>query len=192
MRRTNKGDSEIVALCELRLGCNPTGTKLGVLLFGVVASVSGLSELELLLLAGVELPLAGERLSDTRCRTGLRGAASEGLSASSFSASCSDEMDALSSSPLGYSAHEVCTWYSVMGVRFSRLAERASKQYRQCSTVAMVADCFETESLLAVRFGVGDPGSIEGTWRRRGWRRRCGVGGVVQHGREVGSSRWLK
>jgi hypothetical protein len=127
---TNKGDSEIVALCELRLGCKPTGTKLGVLLFGVVASVSGLNELELLLLPGVERPLAGERLSDTRCKAGLRGTASEGLSASSFSpsCSCSDEMHALSSSPLGYSAHELCTWYSVMGVRFSRLAERASKQ----------------------------------------------------------------
>jgi hypothetical protein len=109
--RTNKGDSEIAALCELRLGCNPTGTKLGVLLFGVVASVSGLSELELLLLTGVERPLAGDRLSDTRCSAGLRGTASEGPSASSLSPfSCSDEIDALSSSPLGYSAQEDCTW----------------------------------------------------------------------------------
>jgi hypothetical protein len=123
--RTNKGDSVILLLCEALLGCNPTGTKLDVLLLGVVASVSGLRELLLLLLPGVERPLAGERLYERRWMAGLRGTAS---AAGSWSGSCTEEREEPSSRPLGYSAHEVCTWRRVMGVRFSRLAERASKQ----------------------------------------------------------------
>lgn len=94
--------------------------------------------------AGVEMPLEAP---DNRSKRGLRGAESEdeGLpdSLSEGGEESADESSCFSSSssssrPFGYAAHEDCTWYNVIGVRFSRLAASASKQKRQCSTVAML------------------------------------------------------
>ena len=106
----------------------PIGENLSVELAGVVSAVFGskdeLEELE----PGVEEPL-GEG-AERRCTAGLRGLSfgtreetEVGLEGSSSSSA-----DSSSSRPLGYSAHEVCTWYKLIGVRFSRLAARASKQ----------------------------------------------------------------
>jgi len=136
---TKSGDSEMFSeRCELRRGCRPIGTKDAEDEEGVVLFVDGTSEEEED--AGVELPLDDP---ERRSRTGLRGTGSEALLSlsdggeESDSSSGCDEVSS-SSRPLGYAAQEDCTWYSVMGVRFSRLADRASKQYRQCSTVAML------------------------------------------------------
>jgi hypothetical protein len=59
-------------------------------------------------------------------------------SSSSEEEGSSSAESSLHSSALGYSAHEASTSWRVIGLRFSRLALRASKQYRQCSTVAMI------------------------------------------------------
>lgn len=93
-----------------------------MLLSGVVAAVSALRprELEELLLPGVEVPLAGER----RWMAGLRGMAR--VSGEFSAGSCGSWSE--SSRPLGYSAQDFWTWERVIGVRFSSLAERVSKQ----------------------------------------------------------------
>lgn len=86
--------------------------------------------------AGVE-----ERETERRSRMGMRGlevpfevefkgweveeAGSESESGSSVADSPSSSS---SSRPFGYASQEDCTWYIVIGVRFSRVAERVSKQ----------------------------------------------------------------
>ena len=44
-----------------------------------------------------------------------------------------------------YSDHDCWTWYSDIGGRRSSVAESASKQSRQCSVVAMTAECDDCE-----------------------------------------------
>ena len=138
---TKRGDSTMsLARCEVWRPM-PIGVNVSVELAGVVSAVEGLREEDEDEEPGVEEP-EGER-AERRWRVGLRGLGDlevmlevdEGSSSSSATSSSADSSSA--SNPLGYSAHEVCTWYKLIGVRFSRLADRASKQYRQCSTVAM-------------------------------------------------------
>jgi hypothetical protein len=51
----------------------------------------------------------------------------------------------------------------------------------------MVAELFRNGERVEGGFGVGDPAVLEGEEERLEER-----GGVVKHGSEVGSSRWLK
>lgn len=68
-------------------------------------------------------------------RTGLRNVAVDwvgdlvdvSIAPSSSSPSDSSSSDSISR-PFGYSAHDVCTWFKVIGLRFSKLAARVSKQ----------------------------------------------------------------
>jgi hypothetical protein len=141
---TKSGDSVIFEeRCEVRRGCSPIGTKEVDDEAGVVLFVDGERDDEEDD-AGVELPLDAP---DNRSKRGLRGADSEDdgfpLSLSEGGEESADESSCFSSSssssrPFGYAAHDDCTWYNVIGVRFSRLAASASKQKRQCSTVAML------------------------------------------------------
>lgn len=124
---TKRGDSVMVlSRCEVRLP-TPMGVNEPVDESGVVAVVDGARDMEEFE-DGVEVPL----LADIRDRAGLRGIVELfGVSPSSASSSCSSSespASELASSPFGYSAHEVWTWWRVIGVRFSRLALRASKQ----------------------------------------------------------------
>ncbi len=127
---TNSGLSVIVLeRWDVRRGCRRMGTNV-LLSAGVVAAVLGLNEVEDED-AGVEEPEEEFRDPDRRWRMGLRGAGSECLVTSgSEASSSSSRVDSVASSsrPLGYASQAVWTWYSVIGVRFSRLAERASKQ----------------------------------------------------------------
>jgi len=108
---TNSGDSVISERWLLRRGCKPTGTKDAEEEEGVVLFVDGASDEEEE--AGVELPLDDP---ESRSRIGLRGTGrvgrfpslSDGGEESEDSRS-GDEVSS-SSSPLGYAAHEVCTW----------------------------------------------------------------------------------
>lgn len=119
---------------DLGEGGLPMGTKEAEDEEGVVLLVDGESEVEEDD-AGVELPLEDP---ESRSKSGLRGTGSddddglldslsEGGEESADEASCCSSSSS-SSRPLGYAAHEDCTWYSVMGVRFSRLAASDSKQ----------------------------------------------------------------
>lgn len=134
---TKRGDSTMSRVrCEVWRPM-PMGVNVSVELAGVVSAVEGLREEDEDEEPGVEEP-EGER-AERRWRVGLRGLGDlevdEG--SSSPSATSSSAYSSSTPNPLGYSAHEVCTSYKLIGVRFSRLADRASKQYRQCSTVAI-------------------------------------------------------
>lgn len=130
---TKSGDSVMEERWEVRRGCRPIGTKETEDEDGVELFVDGERE-EDEEDAGVELPLEDP---DTLSKMGLRGTVSEdgglpdslsegGEESEESSSGCSSSSS--SSSPFGYAAHEDCTWSNVMGVRFSRLADSASKQ----------------------------------------------------------------
>ena len=130
---TKSGDSVMFeARWEVRRGCRPIGTKEAEDEDGVVLFVDGDREEEEDD-AGVELPLEAP---ESRSKIGLRGtpneddclpdSLSEGGEESDSSSGSSSSSS--SSRPLGYAAQEDCTWFNVMGVRFSRLAASASKQ----------------------------------------------------------------
>jgi hypothetical protein len=114
---------------------------------GVEAVVEGAREVEDVL-EGVEEPVLSLRGTAMCWRAGLsfgflsleESSCSEVPADASPSPSSSSEASSLghSSRPLGYSAQDTVTWYRDIGVRFSSSAAKASKQNRQCSTVAMV------------------------------------------------------
>jgi len=97
-------------------------------------------------LEGVDVPVLSVREAARRRSAGFslgflvfdEVSCSEVSEDSSPSSSSEAPLFPFSSIPLGYSAHEVVTWYRVIGVRFSSSAAKASKQYRQCSTVAIL------------------------------------------------------
>lgn len=126
---TKRGDSVMDSLrCDVRRPI-PMGVKDSSDDVGVVLAVEGARDTEEVEDdEGVELlgirETAGLRNADVDNKVEDLPDVSISSSSSPSDPSASDSF----SSPLGYSAHDNCTWFKVIGVRFSRLAASASKQ----------------------------------------------------------------